>query len=211
MSAKKSPAKKAAKTAPAQPKPVAPKAAQADTTQLCRLFNLTSARIGQLAKDGIIFKTERNQFDLWRSVRGYIEFLQKSKYAANGDDKTTGITETHAVELEGLIQQVKSARTYNDARTLKLQIEALRSGYALTVEQERYCTVGEISDAMVGIAASVRAAIMRMEADLPPMLEGLDPPAMQRAIRSKVDEVMQVIHDAGEKIKNGTEQKIQEA
>ena len=64
---------------------------------------------------------------------------------------------------------------------------------------------------MVGIAASVRAAIMRMEADLPPMLEGLDPPAMQRAIRSKVDEVMQVIHDDGEKIKNGTEQKIQEA
>jgi hypothetical protein len=59
MSAKKSPAKKAAKTAPA--KPAAPKAAQADTTQPCRLFNLTSARIGQLAKDGIIFKTERNQ------------------------------------------------------------------------------------------------------------------------------------------------------
>jgi hypothetical protein len=49
MSAKKAPA------------PATPKAAQADTTQLCRLFNLTSARIGQLAKDGIIFKTDRNQ------------------------------------------------------------------------------------------------------------------------------------------------------
>jgi len=192
-------------------KPATAKVTEAETTQLCRLFNLTSARIGQLAKDGIIFKTGRNKFDLWRSVRGYIEFLQKSKYAASGDDKTSGITDTHAVELEGLIQQVKSARTYNDARTLKLQIEALRSGYALTVEQDRYCTMAEISDAMVGVAASVRAAVMRMEADLPPMLEGMDAPAMQRAIRDKVDEVMQVIHDAGEKMKNGTEHQIAEA
>jgi len=188
----------------AKPKqPPQPKTAEAETAQLCRLFNLTSARIGQLAKDGIIVKSGRNKYDLWRSVRGYIEFLQKSKYAASGDDQTSGITDTHAVELEGLIQQVKSARTYNDARTLKLQIEALRSGYSLTVEQDRHCTVAEIMDAMTGVAASVRAAIMRMEADLPPMLEGMAAPVMQRAIRAKVDEVMQVIQDAGEKMKNG--------
>jgi phage terminase Nu1 subunit (DNA packaging protein) len=183
-------------------KPATPKVTEAETTQLCRLFNLTAARIGQLAKDGIIYKTGRNKYDLWRSVRGYIEFLQKSKYAASGDDQTSGIADTHAVELEGLIQQVKSARTYNDARTLKLQIEALRSGYALTVEQERYCSIPEILDAMTSIAASVRSAIMRMEADLPPMLEGMDAPAMQKTIRAKVDEIMLVIHEAGEKLTN---------
>ena len=194
-----------------KPAPAAKKTAEADTAQLCRLFNLTSARIGQLAKDGIIFKTDRNKFDLWRSVRGYIEFLQKSKYAASGDDKTTGIADTHAVELEGLIQQVKSARTYNDARTLKLQIEALRSGFALTVEQERYCNMAEILDAMTGIAATVRAAIMRMEADLPPMLEGVTPAQAQLIIRAKVDEVMHVIHEAGEKLKHGDPDKIEEA
>jgi phage terminase Nu1 subunit (DNA packaging protein) len=186
------------------------KVTEVETNQLCRLFNLTSARVGQLSKDGIIYKTGRNKFDLWRSVRGYIEFLQKSKHAPSGDDKTTGITDTHAVELDGLIQQVKSARTYNDARTLKLQIEALRSGYSLTVDQERYCTMSEILDAMVGIAASVRAAIMRMEADLPPMLEGMNASSMQKAIRAKVDEVMQVINDSSIKLQNGTEQEISE-
>lgn len=179
---------------------------EAETSQLCRLFNLTAARVGQLSKDGIIFKTGRNKFDLWRSVRGYIEFLQKSKYAPSGNEKTTDASDQQSVELEGLIQQVKAARTYNDARTLKLQIEALRSGYSLTVEQERYCTMTEIQDAMVGIAASVRAAIMRMEADLPPMLEGMNASNMQQAIRSKVDEVMQVINESSMKLQNDTEQ-----
>jgi phage terminase Nu1 subunit (DNA packaging protein) len=200
MSAKKSPAKKAAKTAPAPPKPAAPKAAQADTTQLCRLFNLTSARIGQLAKDGIIFKTERNQYDLWRSVRGYIEFLQKSKTEGASHMERSGTT-GDPQELEELVRQVKAARTYNDARTLKVQIDALRAGYALEVEQERYCSIAQIEDGMDGIAAVVRNAIKRMEADLPPMLEGLEASAMKRLIAEKSAQVIQIIYDEGERIK----------
>jgi phage terminase Nu1 subunit (DNA packaging protein) len=195
MSAKKSPAKKAA---------------QADTTQLCRLFNLTSARIGQLAKDGIIFKTERNQFDLWRSVRGYIEFLQKSKTEGASHMERSGTT-GDPQELEELVRQVKAARTYNDARTLKVQIDALRAGYALEVEQENYCSINEIMDAMTGIAATVRAAIMRMEADLPPMLEGMNAATMQKVIREKVDGIMEIIHDAGDKLKNGKQKQIQDS
>jgi phage terminase Nu1 subunit (DNA packaging protein) len=201
MSAKKSPSKKSAKTAPAPPKPVAPKAAQADTTQLCRLFNLTSARIGQLAKDGIIFKTERNQFDLWRSVRGYIEFLQKSKTEGASHMERSGVT-GDAQELAELVRQVKAARTYNDARTLKVQIDALRAGYALEVEQERYCSMMQIEDGMDGIAAVVRNSIKRLEADLPPMLEGLDAAGMKRLISEKTAIVIQTIYDEGQQLKS---------
>ena len=198
MSAKKSPAKKAAKATPSAP---APKVAQADTTQLCRLFNLTSARIGQLAKDGIIFKTERNQFDLWRSVRGYIEFLQKSKVdGAQNIQRSETVGDAH--ELEELVRQVKAARTYNDARTLKVQIDALRSGYALEVEQNRYCSLAHIEDGMDAIASVVRNAIKRMEADLPPMLEGLDAAGMKRTIAEKSAQVIQIIYDEGERLKS---------
>ena len=181
----------------------APKAAEASTEQLCRLFDVTAMRISQLARDGIIYKVERNKFDLWRSVRGYIGFLQKSRYAASGSDEKSGITDAQAVELEGLISQVKAARTYNDARTLKLQIEALRSGYALEVEQSKYCEVAQIDECLAGIAAAIRASIMRLEADLPPMIEGLDAAAAQKVIRQKIDEVMNVLQDEGDKLKNG--------
>jgi phage terminase Nu1 subunit (DNA packaging protein) len=199
MSAKKTPAKKTAAKS-ALPKPAAQKVAQADTTQLCRLFNLTSARIGQLAKDGIIFKTERNQFDLWRSVRGYIEFLQKSKTEGASHMERSGVT-GDAQELAELVRQVKAARTYNDARTLKVQIDALRAGYALEVEQERYCSMMQIEDGMDGIAAVVRNSIKRLEADLPPMLEGLDAAGMKRIISEKTSIVIQTIYDEGQRIK----------
>jgi len=46
----------------------------------------------------------------------------------------------------------------------------------------------------------VKAAIMRMEADLPPMLEGMEPAAMQRTIRGKVDEVMATLADESSKV-----------
>ena len=199
MSAKKQPVKKSAKAAPA--KPASPKVAQADTTQLCRLFNLTSARIGQLAKDGIIFKTERNQYDLWRSVRGYIEFLQKSKTEGASHMERSGVT-GDAQELAELVRQVKAARTYNDARTLKVQIDALRAGYSLEVEQERYCSMMQIEDGMDGITAVVRNSIKRLEADLPPMLEGLDAAGMKRIIGDKMAQVIQTIYDEGQRLKS---------
>ena len=180
--------------------PQAAKVAQADTTQLCRLFNLTAARIGQLAKDGIIIKTERNKYDLWRSIKGYIEFLQRAK-TEGAKDMERSSTTGDPQELQELVQQVKAARTYNDARTLKVQIDALRAGYALEVEQERYCSITQIEDAMDGIAAVVRNAIKRMEADLPPMLEGLDAAAMKRIVGEKSAEVIQLIFDEGERIK----------
>ncbi len=181
------------KTPPALPEPIV------STERLCELFNLTSARIGQLAKNGIIFKTERNQYDLWRSVRGYIEFLQKSKTEGASHIERSGVT-GDTQELEELVQQVKAARTYNDARTLKVQIDALRSGYALEVDQNKYCSVAEVDEAMLRIGAAVKAAIMRMEADLPQALEGMTPAAMQKVIRGKVDEVLTMLSQEGERV-----------
>lgn len=170
------------------------------TEKLCDLFDLTKARIGQLGKDGIIFKAGRNSFDLWPSVKGYISFLQKNKVdGARNIERSDAVGD--AQELEELVRLVKSARTYNDARTLKVQIDALRSGYALEVEQNRYCSVAQIEDGMDGIASVVRNAIKRLEADLPPMLEGLDASSMRGVISEKVAAVIQIIYDEGERLK----------
>lgn len=200
MSAKKTPAKKAAKKA-APPPPATPKVAEVSTEALCRLLNLTSARLGQMARDGIIFKAGRNSYDLWRSVKGYIAFLQRGKTEGASNIERSGTT-GDPQELAELVRQVKAARTYNDARTLKVQIDALRAGYALEVEQERYCSIAQIEDGMDGIAAVVRNAIKRMEADLPPMLEGLEASAMKRMIAEKSAQVIQIIYDEGERIKS---------
>ena len=65
---------------PAKPsKPAAEKPVTADSERICTICNLTAARVGQLCKDGVIVKTGRNSYDLWKSVRGYIEYLQKRR------------------------------------------------------------------------------------------------------------------------------------
>lgn len=79
-----------------------PKAASADTAQLCRLFDLTSARIGQLCKDGVIFKTGKNQYDLWRSVKGYITYLQNRKTNQHG---LTGNADLDAERLRKMTEE----------------------------------------------------------------------------------------------------------
>ena len=173
----------------------------ATTDELCQLFDLTAARIGQLGKDGIIHKISVNKFDLWKSIKGYIGFLQKSKVdGARNIERSETVGDAH--ELEELVRQVKAARTYNDARTLKVQIDALRSGYALEVEQNRFCSLAQIEDGMDAIASVVRNAIKRMEADLPPMLEGLDAAGMKRTIAEKSAQVIQIIYDEGERLKS---------
>jgi phage terminase Nu1 subunit (DNA packaging protein) len=198
MNAKKTPAKKAAKKAPAAP--ATPKVAEVTTEQLCRLFDLTSMRISQMQRDGIIHKTGRNTYDLWKSIKGYISFLQRSKTEGASHIERSGLT-GDAQELDQLVQQVKAARTYNDARTLKVQIDALRSGYALEVEQNRYCSLAQIEDGLDAIASVVRNAVKRMEADLPPMLEGLEASKMKSVISEKAAAVIQIIYDEGERLK----------
>ena len=47
------------------------------TQKLRKLLGLTSQRLGQLAKAGVITRQARGMYDLEASVRGYVEFLRK--------------------------------------------------------------------------------------------------------------------------------------
>ena len=43
---------------------------------IAKLLKLTERRVQQLAKDGIIPKSERGKYDLVSSVHGYVDFLK---------------------------------------------------------------------------------------------------------------------------------------
>lgn len=52
---------------------------------LARLFNLTERRVQQLARDGIIPKAKRGEYDLVACVRGYITYLQQAATGRTSD------------------------------------------------------------------------------------------------------------------------------
>lgn len=56
----------------------------ATVTELSEILNLTTARLSQLVADGVITKTGRNSYDLWKSVRSYIAYLQTRKANQHG-------------------------------------------------------------------------------------------------------------------------------
>jgi hypothetical protein len=175
------------------------------TEDLCEVLGITKQRLGQFP-DGVVCRLGRNAYDLLKSVKGYVTLLQGQRvYGASGDAEKSDIG-GDAHELEELVRQVKAAKTYNDARTLKVQIDALRSGYALEVEQNKYCSIDQIEDGMDAIASVVRNAIKRMEGDLPPMLEGLTASAMKKLIGEQIAKVIQIIYDEGERLKAPAQQ-----
>ena len=124
------------------------------------------------------------------------EWLPQVALAApvsSGDDPTS-------IDIEAIIRQLSTVTDKHQAQTVKTQIDGLLNAYKLREAAGKYVSKATVDTALVRIAAAVKAAILRMEADLPPQLEGADPPTMQRIIRGKVDEVMAMLSDESSKI-----------
>lgn len=104
------------------------------------------------------------------------------------------------IDIETIIRQLSAVTDKSQAQTVKLQIDGLLNAYKLREAAGKYVSRAVVEEALIRIGSAVKAAIMRMEADLPPMLEGMDPAAMQRTIRGKVDEVMATLADESSKV-----------
>ena len=114
------------------------------------------------------------------------------KESASGDQDAP---EGEHADIEDLIRQLQSAADYDVARKLKTQIDGLKSAYQLREAAGSYVSLGVIEEAVTRICSSVKGSIMRLEADLPPMLEGLSPARMQQIIRQKIDETLTLLSD----------------
>jgi hypothetical protein len=85
----------------------------------------------------------------------------------------------------------------SEVRLRKLTAEAELRELELEKQRGEVISFREVEGAVVRIGAAVRAAVMRLEADLPQALEGLDAPAMQRTIRAAVDLILTDLSDRG--------------
>lgn len=112
------------------------------------------------------------------------------------------------IDIEAIIHQLASVTDKHQAQTVKTQIDGLLNAYKLREAAGKYVSRLKVEEALMRIAAAVKASIMRMEADLPPMLEGMTPAQMQVTIRQKVDEVLVNLSDASAEVWSDSEDKI---
>ena len=110
-----------------------------------------------------------------------------------GDDPTQ-------IDIESIINQLASVTDKHQAQTVKLQIDGLLNAYKLREAAGKYVAKSTVEESLIRIGATFKAALLRMEADLPPTLEGMEPAAMKEAIRGKVDEVLRTLTDEYQKV-----------
>lgn len=127
-----------------------------DVNTLCKLFNLTPMRIGQLVKEGAVTKAERGKYDLWESVKGYIRFLQERKHNQHLQDGD------------------EEAENYTTARARKLRAEADLKEIQRDAERNRYVT--RESQLAIGHQAGLlnRAEWQKLASELPPLIAGME-------------------------------------
>ncbi len=99
------------------------------------------------------------------------------------------------IDIEHIIHQLSNVTDKHQAQTVKIQIDGLLNAYKLREAAGRYVSKTTVEESLIRIGATFKAALLRMEADLPPALEGMDPAAMQQTIRGKIDEVLRTLSD----------------
>lgn len=114
----------------------------------------------------------------------------KAKIKAPSEDDPTQI------DIESIIRQLSNVTDKHQAQTVKTQIDGLLNAYKLREAAGKYVSKVTVEEAFIRIGAAVKSSILRMEADLPPMLHGADPATMQKIIRGKVDEIMKMLSEA---------------
>ncbi len=125
------------------------KAGEVDTATLASLFNMTAAGIGNLAKNGIIIKTGKNTYHLARSIRGYIEHLQKSRSS-----------------------DPKKREEMDESRLRKLQTEADLLQHKLSVQRGEFVSHESMMADGQKLGLAIRAMFQRVPSDLTPRLAG---------------------------------------
>jgi len=96
---------------------------------------------------------------------------------------------------ERLISELAHCTDKHDAQRIKTQIDGLVNAFKLREAAGSYVSKATVDESLMRIGAANKAALNRMENDLPPMLEGCQAPAMQKIIRDKTLEILTLLND----------------
>lgn len=134
------------------------------------------------------------------SVKAHVAKLQRTP---------KGINESYLPEREQLDEtpdiaflkdQLLRTQDERDAKRIKTQIDGLLSAQKLEVLNNSYISVIEVKEAYVKLGSIIRAGIMRLQADLPPVLEGLEPSQMAKRISESADKLLTELSDSASEL-----------
>ena len=100
-----------------------------------------------------------------------------------------------AQTLEQMEHAIRSATNIDDVKILKEKVLALKGIVAVQTDTRELVPVGEVRQSMTKVVSAARGELLKMSADLPPRVEGLSAPQIQRVIRDSVIEILARLAD----------------
>ena len=129
------------------------------------------------------------------SVRAHLSKLSRLPKGLKEEWKPKSEALDETPDIAFLKEQLLRTLDERDARRIKTQIDGLLSAQKLEVLNGSYISVTEERDAYMKLGAVLKTCIDRLSADLPPVLEGLDPSTMSKRIRQVGDKMLAELSD----------------
>ena len=124
------------------------------------------------------------------SVRAHVGKLQRRPKTINAEYYTPPEQLDETPDIAFLKDQLLRTQDDKDAKRIKTQIEGLLSAQKLEVLNQSYISMEEVKSAYIKLGSVIRAGIMRLQADLPPILEGRTPSEMAKRIGESADKLL---------------------
>ena len=157
--------------------------------------------IAELARK---YKVSRQTLYTWKAdgVNIYDNKAVKD-YAENRNKKQVDTSEEKLLQSNTgltIYEQIDRAESYQEARYLKMKLEAKTQAHKLDVEQGLYTKNSEIKENLIRIASAVKSSLLRYEYDLPPITEGLPASKIQKIIREKNNIILSMMYEMSEEL-----------
>lgn len=117
-------------------------------------------------------------------------FHHRKQQQDDGKGNRTASTQTNVPS------ELAADLTYDAQRTFKLWQENRLLDVRYQAEIGKYIPAVKVREDLIRIGSALKAGLMRMEAELPPLLDGMTPAKMQKTIRQHLDEILTRFSDA---------------
>lgn len=124
------------------------------------------------------------------SVKAHVAKLQRKPKGIKPEYYTTPEELDETPDMAFLKTSLLRTTDKNDAQRLATQIKGLADAEKLEILQSKYIAMDEVKSAYIKLGSVIRAGIMRLQADLPPVLEGRTPAEMANRIGEAADKLL---------------------
>ena len=107
-----------------------------------------------------------------------------------------GESQNISQDIQGLKDALLKTIDRNEASRLKTQIDGLLSAQKLEALNASYISMIDVKAAFVRLGSIIRAGTLRLQADLPPALEGQTPSRMAKIIGESAESMLTELSEA---------------